>query len=57
MDAQRLLDNLALEEEQAAKEDKYKKQEAAKLSTKSTSGKCQGCGLKKCKTTCLFYSK
>jgi len=57
MEAQRLLEKLKEDEEAAAKQEALKKKEAAKLSTKGTSGKCQGCGLKKCKKTCLFYSK
>jgi hypothetical protein len=55
MDAQRELDKLQAEEEARQKEEANKKKEAARLSTKGTSGKCQGCGLKKCKKTCLFY--
>mmetsp|Transcript_3470 Transcript_3470/g.8814 ORF Transcript_3470/g.8814 Transcript_3470/m.8814 type:complete len:586 (-) Transcript_3470:67-1824(-) len=56
MEAQRLLDKLALEEEQKEKEKKMLKKEQQKKSTKSAAGKCQGCGLKKCKKTCLFAS-
>lgn len=56
MEAQRLLEKLALEEEEAANKKEYLKKEAAKLSTKGKEGKCQGCGLKKCKKTCLFFS-
>jgi len=56
MEAQRLLDKMALEEEAAAKEKAMLKKEQQKKSTKSAGGKCQGCGLKKCKKTCLFYS-
>jgi valyl-tRNA synthetase len=56
MEAQRLLDKLALEEEEAKKQKEMLKKEAQKVSTKSAAGKCQGCGLKKCKKTCLFYS-
>lgn len=57
MEAQRLLDKLALEEEEKKKEKEMLKKEQQKKSTKGASGKCQGCGLKKCKKTCLFYSK
>jgi hypothetical protein len=57
MEAQRLLEKMKEDEEAAAKEKALKKKEAAKLSTKGSSGKCQGCGLKKCKKTCLFNSK
>ena len=54
MDAQRELDKLKAEEEEKQRQEANKKKEAAKLSTKA-GGKCQGCGLKKCKKTCLFY--
>jgi hypothetical protein len=54
MEAQRLLDKLALEEEEEKKAEEKRKKELAKKSTKSDTGKCQGCGLKKCKKTCLF---
>lgn len=56
MEAQRLLDKLAEEKEDEKKAEEAKKREAAKLSTKGRGGKCQGCGLKKCKKSCLFYS-
>ena len=56
MDAQRELERLKEEEEKKKKEEEMKKREKAKLSTKGAAGKCQGCGLKKCKKTCLFYS-
>ena len=56
MEAQRLLDKMALEEEEAKKQKEMLKKEQQKKSTKSAAGKCQGCGLKKCKTSCLFYS-
>ena len=54
MDAQRQLDQLALEEEENKKAEAAKKKEQQKKSTKSKTGKCQGCGLKKCKKTCPF---
>merc|ERR1712127_808527 len=54
MEAQRLLDKLALEEEEEKKAEDARKKEIAKKSTKGTTGKCQGCGLKKCKKGCLF---
>eukprot|EP00579_Thalassiosira_antarctica_P000565 CAMPEP_0201874506 /NCGR_PEP_ID=MMETSP0902-20130614/6743_1 /ASSEMBLY_ACC=CAM_ASM_000551 /TAXON_ID=420261 /ORGANISM="Thalassiosira antarctica, Strain CCMP982" /LENGTH=577 /DNA_ID=CAMNT_0048401393 /DNA_START=59 /DNA_END=1792 /DNA_ORIENTATION=+ len=57
MEAQRLLDKLSLEEEGAKQAKEKLKKEQQKLSTKSAAGKCQGCGLKKCKKTCLFYSE
>jgi len=56
MEAQRLLEKMALEEETAKKAEEMKKKDLAKKSVKGTSGKCQGCGLKKCKKTCLFAS-
>jgi hypothetical protein len=56
MDAQRQLDNLAAEEADQKRIDEEIKREAQKLSTKDVSGKCQQCGLKKCKKTCMFYS-
>lgn len=56
MEAQRLLDKMALEEEEEKKAEEKKKRDIAKKSVKGISGKCQGCGLKKCKKTCLFYS-
>jgi hypothetical protein len=57
MEAQRLLEKLALEEEEKKKQQAMLKKEQQKKSTKSASGKCQGCGLKKCPKSCLFYSK
>eukprot|EP00984_Skeletonema_dohrnii_P000221 scaffold70_cov124-Skeletonema_dohrnii-CCMP3373.AAC.2 len=57
MEAQRLLQKLALEEEEKKKKQAMLKKEQQKKSTKSASGKCQGCGLKKCPKSCLFYSK
>lgn len=57
MEAQRLLEKLALEEEEKKKKEAALKKEQQKKSTKSASGKCQGCGLKKCPKSCLFYSK
>jgi hypothetical protein len=56
MDAQRELDKIAAEETRIAKEEEDKKREQLKLSTKGETGKCQGCGLKKCKKTCHFYA-
>lgn len=57
MEAQRLLDQLSLEEDEREKEKKMLKKEQEKKSIKSSTGKCQGCGLKKCKKTCLFFSE
>lgn len=54
MDAQRELNRLAEEKAKKEKEEANKKKEAARLSTKATSGKCQGCGLKRCKKGCPF---
>lgn len=57
MEAQRLLNELALKEEAEKKAEEKKEKELAKKSVKSSGGKCQSCGLKKCKKSCLFYSK
>jgi len=54
MDAQRELNKMEAENTRKLKEAELKEKEAAKLSTKDTGGKCQGCGLKKCKKGCLF---
>ncbi|VEU44991.1 unnamed protein product [Pseudo-nitzschia multistriata] len=54
MDAQRQLNKMAEEKAKKEKEEANKKKEAARLSTKAQGGKCQGCGLKKCKKTCPF---
>lgn len=56
MDAERRLQNLKLEEEKKANFEKSKAQDAQRKSVKKA-GVCQGCGLKKCKKTCLFYEK
>ena len=55
-EAQRLLDKMALEEEEKMKIEKKKKEALSKQSVKSKTGKCKGCGLKKCKKDCLFRS-
>lgn len=55
MDAQRELDRIAFETAQKKKEEEATKREMEKLSTKA-GGKCQACGLKKCKKSCMFYS-
>mmetsp|Transcript_13796 Transcript_13796/g.20341 ORF Transcript_13796/g.20341 Transcript_13796/m.20341 type:complete len:590 (+) Transcript_13796:270-2039(+) len=57
MNAQRELDRIAAEEERAAKAAEDLKKEQQKLSTKAASGKCQACGLKKCKKSCMFAGK
>lgn len=54
MEAQRLLDKMAIEEEEERKRQEKKKKDLAKKSVKGKGGKCQGCGLKKCKKTCPF---
>lgn len=56
MEAQRLLDNLELEAEQEKKKADVLKKDRERRSVKGGAGKCQGCGLKKCKKSCLFYS-
>lgn len=55
MDAQRELDKLAAAEAEAKRKEEELEREKAKLSTKGVSGKCQSCGLKKCKKGCVFY--
>lgn len=57
METQRLLNELTIKEEEEKKAEDYRKKEIAKNSTKAEDGKCQGCGLKKCKKTCLFFGK
>jgi hypothetical protein len=57
MDAQRELTRLEAEEAERQRSEEETKREAARLSTKGGTGKCQGCGLKKCKKTCMFYSE
>mmetsp|Transcript_5636 Transcript_5636/g.8277 ORF Transcript_5636/g.8277 Transcript_5636/m.8277 type:complete len:567 (-) Transcript_5636:230-1930(-) len=54
MEAQRLLDKLALEEEEQKKAEEKKQRELSSQSVKSKTGKCKGCGLKKCRKDCLF---
>lgn len=56
MDAQRELNKIQLEKERKENEADLKRKEAVKLSTKNEDGKCQGCGLKRCKKGCLFDS-
>lgn len=57
MDAQRELDILAAKEAQQKREEEEKKREEQRRSTKGASGKCQMCGLKKCKKSCMFFGK
>jgi hypothetical protein len=54
MDAQRELNKIAEENARLAKEEELMEKDKAMRSTKAD-GKCQGCGLKKCKKTCLFF--
>ena len=54
MEAQRQLDQLALHEEEQKRAAAAKEKEQQKKSAKGKTGKCQGCGLKKCKQFCLF---
>jgi len=56
MDAQRELAKIEAEAAQKAKQEDMIQKDKEKRSTKGKGGKCQGCGLKKCKKTCLFYS-
>jgi hypothetical protein len=56
MDAQRALDQIAAEEAASSAAAEQQKKEMLKLSTKSATGTCQACGLKKCKKTCNFYT-
>ncbi|GAX17023.1 hypothetical protein FisN_5Hh407 [Fistulifera solaris] len=56
MDAQRELDLIAAREAAEKKKEEEIQREKQRLSTKSSTGTCQGCGLKKCKKTCMFYS-
>jgi len=54
MDAQRELDRLAEIEQKEKVEAENLVKELAKTTVKGKTGKCQGCGLKKCKKGCLF---
>eukprot|EP00977_Amphora_coffeiformis_P012538 scaffold3122_cov140-Amphora_coffeaeformis.AAC.4 len=57
MDAQRELDKIAAAEAEAKRKEEELEREKARLSTKGTSGKCQACGLKKCKKGCVFFTE
>ena len=57
MDAQRQLNQIAEKEEEEKKEKEMLEKVKQKQSTKNTSGKCAGCGFKKCRKPCLFYGK
>jgi hypothetical protein len=56
MEAQRKLDKLAAEEAEKKRKEAEQQREKEKLSTKAAGGKCQACGLKKCKKSCMFYT-
>jgi len=55
MEAERLLENLRIEEERQIEIAKKKAQADERKSVKKSGGKCKSCGLKKCKKSCLFY--
>lgn len=57
MEAQRALDKIAAEEAEKKKVADMKKKDKAMRSTKGAGGKCQSCGLKKCKKTCVFANQ
>lgn len=54
MEAHRLLEQMREKEEEEKKAEENRKKELSKQSVKGSTGKCQGCGLKKCKKECLF---
>lgn len=56
MEATRILEKLEEEKDEKAKADAAKQKELAKKNVKTGDGKCQACGLKKCKKDCLFRS-
>ena len=56
MEAQRQLNDLAIKDEEEKKSQEFRQREIDKKSVKA-GGKCQGCGLKKCKKTCLFFTQ
>lgn len=56
MEAQRALDKLAAEETEAKRKEEELKRNKDQLSHKTPDGKCQSCGLKRCRKTCMFYS-
>jgi hypothetical protein len=57
MDAQRELERIELKEAEQKKVEEQLHRDKQRLSTKSEKGTCQGCGLKKCLKTCMFYGK
>jgi len=54
MEAHRLLEQMKEKEEEEKKAEELRKKELSKQSVKNKAGKCQSCGLKKCKKGCLF---
>jgi len=54
MEAQRLLEKIAEQEASDLKKKERLAREKSHASTKNDKGKCQGCGLKKCRKDCLF---
>jgi len=57
MEAQRQLDKITKQEADDEKAEQTRRKELAKKSTKTATGKCQGCNLKKCRPPCLFYKE
>lgn len=55
MDATRELEKLKIAEEEKRKEEEMVEKEKANLSTKGGTGKCNSCGLKKCRKSCVFF--
>ena len=55
MNAQRELEKLEAQKAAERLKAEEAKREKAKLSTKAAGGRCQACGLKKCKKTCVFH--
>jgi len=53
-EAQRLLNKIKLEESKKRNKENAKKRQLTQKSLKGTAGKCKGCGLKRCKKSCLF---
>lgn len=57
MDAQRELDKLANMELTKKNQAVDNERERLKLSVKTADGKCQSCGLKKCRKECMFFGQ
>jgi hypothetical protein len=57
MNAQRELDKLAALELAEKKQGDDNERERLRVSTKDAEGKCQSCGLKKCRKSCMFFGK